>query len=51
MPYFLNTDEEQRAMLDAIGADSIDELFAMIPANVRLGRPLELPPGDGRDWN
>lgn len=32
-------------MLAAIGADSIDALFEeMIPANVRLGRPLDLPP-------
>jgi glycine cleavage system P protein (glycine dehydrogenase) subunit 1 len=32
-------------MLDAIGADSIDELFDDIPEALRLGRPLELPDG------
>ena len=32
-------------MLDAIGVGSIDELFAEIPADLRLGRPLDLPPG------
>ena len=40
MPYFLNTAEEQRAMLEAIGAASIEELFAMVPAELRLGRRL-----------
>ena len=32
-------------MLEAIGVESIDELFADIPADVRLDRPLELPDG------
>jgi glycine cleavage system P protein (glycine dehydrogenase) subunit 1 len=32
-------------MLDAIGADSVEELFAEIPAGLRLDRPLDLPPG------
>ena len=32
-------------MLDAIGAESVDELFEEIPAEVRLERDLELPPG------
>ena len=32
-------------MLEAIGAGSIDELFAEIPAELRLDRPLDLPPG------
>jgi glycine cleavage system P protein (glycine dehydrogenase) subunit 1 len=32
-------------MLAAIGAASIDELFADVPEGVRLGRPLDLPPG------
>ena len=33
MPFFLNTDDEQQAMLEAIGVDSIDDLFAMVPAD------------------
>jgi len=32
-------------MLDAIGVDSLDELFAAIPPELRLGRPLDLPAG------
>ena len=32
-------------MLDAIGVGSIDELFAEIPAELRLDRALDLPPG------
>ncbi|MFM8253339.1 MAG: aminomethyl-transferring glycine dehydrogenase subunit GcvPA [Planctomycetota bacterium] len=43
MAYFFNTADDQREMLAAIGASSIDELFAGIPASVRLERPLDLP--------
>ena len=32
-------------MLAAIGAESIDALFADVPEAVRLGRPIDLPPG------
>jgi len=32
-------------MLAAIGADSIDALFADVPEGVRLGRPIDLPAG------
>ena len=32
-------------MLGAIGADSLDDLFADIPESVRLGREIDLPPG------
>jgi glycine dehydrogenase subunit 1 len=39
------TDDDLRAMLAEIGVSSIDELFAGIPEAVRLGRPLDLPPG------
>ena len=31
-------------MLDAIGVGSLDELFALIPAELRLKRPLDIPP-------
>ena len=44
MPYFYNTPEDQQAMLAAIGASSVDELFDVIPAEHRLKRPLALPP-------
>ena len=39
------TDEDLQAMLGAIGAGSLEELFADIPESVRLGRELELPEG------
>jgi glycine dehydrogenase subunit 1 len=43
--YTSATDEDRRAMLDAIGAGAIDELFEDIPEALRLGRPLDLPDG------
>ena len=43
--YTSATDADRREMLDAIGVESIDELFAAVPEGVRLGRPLDLPPG------
>src|SRR3954454_14472857 len=43
--YTSATDSDRRAMLDAIGADSVDELFDQIPPEVRLDRALDLPPG------
>ena len=43
--YTSATDGDRKAMLEAIGAASIDELFADIPENVRLDRPIDLPPG------
>ncbi|GIW88575.1 MAG: putative glycine dehydrogenase (decarboxylating) subunit 1 [Isosphaeraceae bacterium] len=44
MAYILNTDDDVRAMLETIGVESIDELFATIPDTLRLKRPLRLPP-------
>ncbi|MCS6863976.1 MAG: aminomethyl-transferring glycine dehydrogenase subunit GcvPA [Gemmataceae bacterium] len=43
MSYILNTPDDQKAMLTAIGVESIDELFAKIPHEVRLNRPLDIP--------
>jgi len=43
--YTSATDADRREMLAAIGAGSVDDLFADVPAGVRLGRPLDLPPG------
>ena len=42
-PYTPNTDSDRRAMLDAIGVDSVDDLFADIPAEHR-NPDLDLPP-------
>jgi glycine dehydrogenase subunit 1 len=47
MPYISNTPEDQKAMLAAIGLSSIEELFASIPPELRLARPLDLPPALG----
>ena len=43
--YTSATDADRQAMLEAIGADSVQALFADVPEGVRLGRPLDLPPG------
>ncbi|MBA2764431.1 MAG: aminomethyl-transferring glycine dehydrogenase subunit GcvPA [Thermoleophilaceae bacterium] len=43
--YTSATDEDRREMLARIGAGSIEELFAEIPASMRLDRPLALPDG------
>jgi len=47
MSYFIHTDAERRAMLEAMGLRDIDELFASIPAELRLRGELALPPGMG----
>ncbi len=39
------TQADREAMLEAIGVGSTGELFADIPGELRLGRPLDLPPG------
>jgi glycine dehydrogenase subunit 1 len=45
--YTSATDADRQEMLDAIGAESIDELFSELPAEVTLDRPLALPDGMG----
>ena len=47
MPYFPNTDADRQAMLEAIGVRSIDDLLAMIPAELRMKRELCVLPGLG----
>lgn len=44
MPYLFNTPQDQHDMLTGIGASSLEELFDQIPTELRLNRPLELPP-------
>jgi len=46
------TDEDRAAMLAAIGVDSVADLFADIPADVRLDRPLRVDPAltEGELW-
>src|SRR3954453_923174 len=43
--YTSATETDRQEMLDAIGVDSIDDLFADVPEGVRLGRALDLPQG------
>jgi glycine dehydrogenase subunit 1 len=43
MRYLPKSDEERHEMLAEIGAASIDELFASIPAEYRIKRDLEVP--------
>ncbi|WP_153559186.1 aminomethyl-transferring glycine dehydrogenase subunit GcvPA [Roseimaritima sediminicola] len=43
--YLFHTEADRRAMLDAIGAASMEEILRQqIPADARFQRPLELPP-------
>src|ERR687890_1913509 len=43
--YTSATEADRQEMLEAIGVDTIDDLFADVPEGVRLGRALDLPPG------
>ena len=43
MRYLPKSDAERRQMLAEIGAASIDDLFAIIPAEYRLDRDLDVP--------
>src|SRR5215216_1312225 len=43
--YTSATDADRRAMLDAIGVGSLEDLFAEIPSGVRLQRELDLDDG------
>jgi glycine dehydrogenase subunit 1 len=42
--YLFNTAESQQAMLKTVGVGSVAELFDQIPRELRLARPLKLPP-------
>ncbi|HEX6479154.1 MAG TPA: aminomethyl-transferring glycine dehydrogenase subunit GcvPA [Ktedonobacteraceae bacterium] len=44
MSYIPNTPEDQQAMLETLGLSSLEALLAPVPENVRLRRPLNLPP-------
>jgi len=47
MPYFLNNAADQKSMLKSIGVESIEDLFTMVPRELRLGRLLDVPPALG----
>src|SRR6195952_4049759 len=44
--YTSATDADRQEMLEAIGVETIDDLFADVPEGVRLGRALDLPAGN-----
>jgi glycine dehydrogenase subunit 1 len=44
LSYLALTDADREGMLETIGVSSVEELFADLPAGVRLGRELDLPP-------
>jgi glycine dehydrogenase subunit 1 len=43
--YLPKSDSERRAMLEACGVENAEALFAHLPEEVRLNRPLSLAPG------
>jgi len=44
-PYIPNATPQTKAeMLETIGVDSIEDLYSSIPAELRMDRPLDLPP-------
>ncbi len=49
MEFAPHTDDDLTAMLAAVGAADLDGLFAHVPEALRLGRPLDLPPGVSED--
>ncbi len=44
MSYVPHSPDDVRRMLDVIGVESVEDLFAQIPQEYRLDRPLDLPP-------
>ena len=45
MEYIPNTPQEASAMARRIGADSLEDLYADVPQNVRCARPLAVGEG------
>jgi glycine dehydrogenase subunit 1 len=43
--YLPKSDLERREMLSTIGVNSLEDLFSHLPPEVRLRRPLAIPPG------
>lgn len=43
MPFIPNTDADRKEMLKSIGVKSIEELFDVIPSELRLNRKLNIP--------
>lgn len=47
MPFTYNTPDDEKEMLQTIGAESIEQLLEQVPADFRLDRPLQLPEAMG----
>ncbi len=47
MRYIPHTEADIQAMLDAVGAESVESLFETVPEKLRLGRALDLPAAQG----
>ncbi len=47
--YLPQTPDDIKAMLDVIGAKSIDDLFSSVPSSLRLKSPYDLPDAYGDD--
>ena len=45
MRYLPKSESERRQMLDSIGVNQIEDLFAHLPPELRCRRPLNIPPG------
>jgi glycine dehydrogenase subunit 1 len=45
MPFIPHTESDVREMLDAIGAQNVEDLFDEIPANLRMGKLSGVPVG------
>ena len=45
MRYLPKSEIERREMLRAVGASSLEDLFGHLPSEVRIERPLDIPPG------
>ena len=43
--YFPHTDDDIRQMLDVIGVNSLEDLYAEVPEELKLKKDLELPEG------
>lgn len=45
MPFIPHTEDDIKTMLTSIGANTIEDLFAEIPAELKLKTPLKIPSG------
>jgi glycine dehydrogenase subunit 1 len=45
MPFIPHTESDVRDMLDAIGAQDVEDLFDEIPASLRMGELTGVPEG------